>query len=134
MVRMLLGHIGCSLCTSLNVSTVKGLEFTNASVFHLQFPEVSSVIHRLEIFCVCAIKTSVMYVPTEFVFPKHPPYGLMLGSSLPIDVICTNVLKEEFNLLMIHFFVCLFQFFLCSQKLEPLSLRNTLMFPLRATK
>ena len=32
MVRMLHGHIGCSLCTSPNVSAVKDLEFTIASV------------------------------------------------------------------------------------------------------
>ena len=56
-MRMLLGHIGYLLCTSPNVSTIKGL--------------------------VCAIKTSVLYVPTEFVFPKHPPYASasMLGGS-----------------------------------------------------
>ena len=32
MVKMLLGHIGCLLCTSPNISTIKGLEFTIASV------------------------------------------------------------------------------------------------------
>ena len=26
----------------------------------------------------CAIKTSEFYTPTELVFPKHLPYGLML--------------------------------------------------------
>ena len=46
--------------------------------------EVSSAIHCLEIFHLCAIKTSVLYVPTEFVFPKHPPCGLML------EVSCAN--------------------------------------------
>ena len=37
---------------------------------------------------------------------------------VPINVICTNVLKEELNLLMIHSTVCLFQFFLYSHKIR----------------
>ena len=109
-MRMLLGHTGCLLCTSPNVSTVLVLE--------LSLPEVSSVIRRLEIFCVCAIKTSVLYVLIEFIFTKHPPYGSMLGVLVSIKVICTNVLKEELNLLMIHFIVCLSQFFLCSKCIQ----------------
>ena len=74
----------------------------------------------------CAIKTSGTYINWH---QEHWGRG---GVPVPINVKCTNVLKEELNLLMIYFIVCLFQFFLCSHKLEPLSLPNTL-FPLRAT-
>ena len=50
MVRMLLGHIGCSLCTSPNVSTVKGLEFTIASVSARSVLSDSSF---RDLLCVC---------------------------------------------------------------------------------
>ena len=75
MVRMLLGHIGCSLCTSPNFCQRPSLQSL------LSLTEVSSVIHHLEIFHVCGTKTSVLFMSTDFVFPKHQPYGLMLGGS-----------------------------------------------------
>ena len=77
-----------------------------SQLIYLQMPRV---IHCLEIFSVCAIKTSVLYVPTKFLFSKHPPNGSVLRVPVPTNVICTNVLKKELNLLMIHFIVCLFQ-------------------------
>ena len=68
MVRMLLGHIGCSLYTSPNVSTIKGIEFTITSV------SVRSVLRDSSF-------RDLPCVSIEFVFPKHPLYGLMLGGS-----------------------------------------------------
>ena len=126
MVRMLLGHIGCLLCTSPSVSTVKGLEFTIVSVSARSVLSDSS------------FKRSSLCVQSRH--QEHTLIGIRNtggegeggGVPVPINVKCTNVLKEELNLLMIYFIVCLFQFFLCSHKLEPLSLPNTL-FPLCAT-
>ena len=49
---------------------------------------------------------------------------------MPNDVICTNILKEILNLLMIHLYEGVSD--LCLNSLDPLSLHRTLMFSLLA--
>ena len=54
---MLLGHIGCSLCTFAKVSTVKGLEFTIASV---SAKSVLSDLSFRDLPCVCNKDISIV--------------------------------------------------------------------------
>ena len=77
MVRMLLGHIGCSLCTSPSVSTVKDLEITIASVSARSVLSDSSF---RGLPCLCNNDISIVRAD-RICLSKTPPYGSMLGVS-----------------------------------------------------
>ena len=129
-VRMLLGHTGCSLCTSSNISTVKGLEFTIASVSARSvfsdswFRDLPCVSNK-NISIVCDDRICLSQTPTIWLHAGGFLYQLMLSALM--------FWRKNW---ISWWSVSLYAFsnsFCASSKLEPLSLRNTLIFPLRAT-
>ena len=78
MVTMLLGHIVCSLCTSPNVSTVKGLEFTIASVSARSVVSHSSF---RDLPCVCNKDISIVRA-YRICLSQTPPIWLHAGGFL----------------------------------------------------
>ena len=77
MVRMLLGRIGCLLCTSPYVSTAKGLEFTITSV-SARSVLIDSLFRDLP--CVCNKDISIVRA-NRICLSQTSPYGSMQGGS-----------------------------------------------------
>ena len=77
MVRMLLGHIGCSLYISPNVSTVKGIEFAITSV------TVRSVLRDSSFRDLCVCKKYIIIVRVDQIcLSQTPPIWLDAGGFL----------------------------------------------------
>ena len=75
MAKMLLGHIGCSLCTSSNVSTVKDLQFKIASVSSRSVLRDLSFRYRP---CVCNKDTNIVR-DDRICLSQTPPIWLDTG-------------------------------------------------------
>ena len=130
MVNILLGHIGCLLCTSPNISTIKGLECTIASVPTRSVLSDSSFRDQPS---VCNKDISIVHA-NQICLSQTPPMWLDAGGLL-CQLMQSALMFWRKNWIF-WWFISLYAFsssFYAPTKLEPLSLCNTVMVSLCAT-